>query len=93
MDTHHPVLQLSEPIAIADTFVSGVGCVEELAPNLYRVTYFANQKFHYGSGEVEKVVVAKFIVTLDTLLAMSNATTARQEQAAETAGLPASSLN
>lgn len=85
-------IALVEPVAIADTFVSGVGCVDELAPNLFRVVYYTTQKTNYGNDR-ENMVVAKFIVTLETLLAMSAATTTRHDPASETAGLPASSLN
>lgn len=66
-------IPLSEPFAIVDTFVSGVADVHELAPGLYRVSYYAEQKSSYD-GSPERVLVAKFIVSALTLAAMSGLT-------------------
>ncbi|WP_224511921.1 hypothetical protein [Mesorhizobium sp. CA8] len=67
---------LAEPVVILDTFVQGVGRVEEIAANLFRVSYYATQRAYDGSQE--RVCVAKFIVTADTMVAMANATGARE---------------
>ncbi|MDG4902800.1 MULTISPECIES: hypothetical protein [unclassified Mesorhizobium] len=64
--------ELIEPIVILDTFVQGVGRVEEISANLFRVSYYAHQRGYDGSQE--RVCVAKFIVTADTMVAMANAT-------------------
>ncbi|MBZ9760338.1 hypothetical protein LB553_05540 [Mesorhizobium sp. CA8] len=68
--------EMVEPVVILDTFVQGVGRVEEIAANLFRVSYYANQRAYDGSQE--RVCVAKFIVTADTMVAMANATGARE---------------
>jgi hypothetical protein len=81
-------LALTEPAVILDTFVSGVGDVEEIAPNLFRVTYYTKQKDAY-SGEPSLVVVAKFIATAETLAAMGAATAERSVATKESLGLPA----
>ncbi|PBB80888.1 hypothetical protein CK218_10780 [Mesorhizobium sp. WSM3879] len=64
--------ELIEPIVILDTFVQGVGRVEEISANLFRVSYFAHQRGYDGSQE--RICVAKFIVTAETMIAMANAT-------------------
>jgi hypothetical protein len=66
-------IPLSEPVAVVDTFVSGVAYVEELSPNLYRVVYYADQRAVYD-GSRERAVAARFIVSGETLAAMSRAT-------------------
>ncbi|TIQ99498.1 hypothetical protein [Mesorhizobium sp.] len=68
--------ELVEPIVILDTFVQGVGRVEEISANLFRISYYANQRGYDGTQE--RVCVAKFIVTADTMIAMANATGARE---------------
>lgn len=86
-------LQLTEPCVIPDTYVSGVGGVEELAPNLFRVTYYAKQRDCY-SGETQMVAVAKFIVTFETMLAMSASTVEHRTISNEALGLtPSGTIN
>lgn len=75
-----------EAAAIPDIFVSGVGRVETLAPNLFRVSYYAAQRNAYD-GSPEQVLVAKFIVTFETLLAMSAATLEKRGACDEAIGL------
>ncbi|TGQ53687.1 hypothetical protein EN836_13765 [Mesorhizobium sp. M1C.F.Ca.ET.193.01.1.1] len=67
---------LLEPVVILDTFVQGVGRVEEVSAGLFRVSYYAHQRGFDGGQE--RVCVAKFIVTADTMVAMANATGARE---------------
>ncbi|MBZ9909203.1 hypothetical protein LB557_24645 [Mesorhizobium sp. BR115XR7A] len=69
--------EMVEPCVVQDTFVQGVGRVEELSKNLFRVSYFANQRAYDGSQE--RVCVAKFVVTFETMLAMSQATVKHTE--------------
>lgn len=71
-------ISLIEPAVILDTFVSGVGRVEELSPNLFRISYYAKHKSAYD-GSDENVLVAKFIVTLETILAMARSTVEKPE--------------
>lgn len=68
--------EMSEPAIVPDTFVQGVGRVEEVSAGLFRVSYFAYQRAFDGSQE--KVCVAKFIVTADTMVAMAQSTGARE---------------
>ncbi|PAQ01548.1 hypothetical protein LRP31_18855 [Mesorhizobium mediterraneum] len=86
-------LPLCEPIAILDIFVSGVGDMEELSPNLFRVTYYAKQRDTY-TGETQLNVVAKFVVTFETLMAMSHATVEKRTVSNESLGLtPSGTIN
>jgi hypothetical protein len=86
-------LALCEPAVVMDTFVTGVGDVEEIAPNLYRVTYYAKQKDAY-SGEPSFVVVAKFIATFETLVGMASATVEHRKMTNEELGLtPLGTIN
>ncbi|MGX5839775.1 hypothetical protein ACWGTI_03510 [Mesorhizobium sp. ArgA1] len=60
-----------------DTFVQGVGRVEEISANLFRISYYASQRGYDGSQE--KICVAKFIVTGETMKAMATETFGQQE--------------
>lgn len=68
--------EMSEPAIVPDTFVQGVGRVEEVSPGLFRVSYYAHQRGFDGTQE--RVCVAKFIVTADTMVAMAQSTGARE---------------
>lgn len=68
---------LIEPAVVLDTFVQGVGRVEEIAANLFRISYYTNQRGYDASQE--RVCVAKFIVTAETMKAMAADTFGRQE--------------
>ncbi|MET3521480.1 hypothetical protein [Mesorhizobium abyssinicae] len=70
---------MQEPVVILDTFVQGVGRVEEVAPNLFRVSYYAHQQ-GYG-GVQEKICVAKFIIPLEAMLTMAQDMAGRQAAA------------
>jgi hypothetical protein len=59
---------LTEPFAIAETFISDIADAEELAPNLYRVRFVSKQR---GFDGPEYQVVAKFIMTQETMIAVS----------------------
>ena len=86
-------IALIEPAVILDTFVSGVGRVEELSPNLYRVSYYAKHKSAYDGSE-ENVLVAKFIVTFETMLAMAGATVEKRIISNDALGItPSGTLN
>jgi len=64
---------ITEPIAIIDTFATGVARIEEVAPNLYRLVLVSEQQAAYDSGR-ERVVVAKIVCTGEMLAALTVAT-------------------
>ncbi|RVD54548.1 MULTISPECIES: hypothetical protein [unclassified Mesorhizobium] len=61
---------------VLDTFVQGVGRVEEVAPNLFRVSYIAHQQGYDGTQE--RVCVAKFIIPLEAMLTIAQDMAGRQ---------------
>ncbi len=69
-------IPMIEPAVVLDTFVQGVGRVEEVSAGLFRVSYFAYQRAFDGTQE--RVCVAKFIVTADAMVAIANSTGARE---------------
>ena len=68
-----------EPAVVLDTFVQGVGRVEEVSANLFRVSYYANQRGFDGSQE--RVCVAKFIIPLEAMLTIAQDMAGRQAAA------------
>ncbi|GLQ78091.1 hypothetical protein GCM10007881_16070 [Mesorhizobium huakuii] len=65
---------MQEPVVILDTFVQGVGRVDEVSANLFRVCFFAYD------GQ-EKICVAKFIITQEALLTVAQEMAGRQARA------------
>jgi hypothetical protein len=63
MYTHLPVI---EPIAVTDTYVSGVACVENLGGDLFRITHYAVQRCT-DSGMDCAVIVSRIIATEATI--------------------------
>lgn len=61
---------LVDPIAVPDTFVSGLGNIEDLGCGCFRFTFFANQK-SLIDGRCERVVVARLIGPASTARACS----------------------
>ena len=55
---------MNEPYAVAGMFVTGIARVDEVAPNLFRVTLCANDKTA-NDGTPERVVDGKLIITAD----------------------------
>lgn len=64
---------LAEPIAVIDTFATGVGRIEEVAPNLYRLVLVVDQHTAYD-GSRERVIVARIVCTGEMLTALTIAT-------------------
>lgn len=56
--------ELLELFAVPDTFVSGLGNVEDIGGGCYRFTLFTTQEVH---GRKEQVVVAKLIMSAEAL--------------------------
>lgn len=71
-------LFFSEPIAIPDTYVSGLADAEQLSPGLWRLTFFSRQRSLYD-GEPENIAVAKFVVTGDAIVAICAAVRSAKE--------------
>ena len=71
---------MQEPCVIMDVFVQGVGRIEEVSANLFRVSYFAYQRCNY-EGTQEKICVAKFIITQEALLSVAQEMAGRQARA------------
>lgn len=65
--------ELLEPTILSDTFVTGVGDIEELAPNLFRLILYAEGKCHFEEGRRERVAVEKLIMTGDAMAFMARA--------------------
>jgi hypothetical protein len=57
---------LVEPIAVRDTFVSGMASVEPVGPDLYRLTFYAEGHCAFD-GREERAVVARFIIAGTTI--------------------------
>lgn len=54
-------LQFCEPIPVPDVYVSGIAKSEEIAPDLFRISYFKESTSLFD-GRREAVIVAKFIM-------------------------------
>lgn len=70
-------MKLAEPIAILDTFTSGLGRVEIMKGGCARFILYAEMTLE--SGEVENVVVAKIVMPIDAVpeaIGMASAATA-----------------
>ncbi|MFA7282151.1 MAG: hypothetical protein WC100_18870 [Sterolibacterium sp.] len=63
----------TEPIAVIDTFTTGIARIEEIGGNI-RFTFYADQKSLY-SGERERVIVSRLIIPIPNLIIMHEATT------------------
>jgi hypothetical protein len=61
MDERH---EMTDVLGIPDTYVSGLGSVEPIGGGIWRFTMFVNQEV---GGETLKVVVAKFVISIDAL--------------------------
>lgn len=57
---------LVEPIAVRDTFVSGMASVETVGPGLYRLTFYADGHCTFD-GRIERTIVARFIIAGETI--------------------------
>lgn len=55
-----------EPVVIPDIFVSGIANVEQLSQDVFRLTFYADQKSPID-GVSEQIIVAKLIVTREAL--------------------------
>lgn len=60
----------TEPFAVIDTFVTGIGRVEELSKDLFRVTLCVDGKAAHD-GTPERAVISKLIMTADTMAAIA----------------------
>lgn len=69
-------VRMIEPVHIPDTYISGIGDVQEVARGLYRFTFYAKHIDPF-TGQHENVVVAKNICALEdvapALLVCANA--------------------
>lgn len=81
---------MQEPVVILDTFVQGVGRVEEVAPNLFRVSFYAHQTGYDGAQE--RICVAKFIIPMEPMLTIAQDMAGRQA-ASRAMGRTHSSVN
>jgi hypothetical protein len=63
MYTHLPVI---EPIAVTDTYISGVACVENLGGDVFRITHYAVQRCTDGGMDCA-VIVSRIIATEETI--------------------------
>lgn len=61
-------LQFIEPVYVPDVVVSGIAYTEEIAPDLYRISYF-NSQVCCLDRSVEHVIVAKFVMHRQNLVA------------------------
>lgn len=57
---------LVEPIAVRDIFVSGMASVDNVGPDLYRLTFYAEGHCAFD-GREERTVVARFIIAGTTI--------------------------
>ncbi|HEU4986893.1 MAG TPA: hypothetical protein VFT89_07495 [Rhizobiaceae bacterium] len=57
---------ITDPMIIPDTFVSGLGTVEEIGGGCFRFTFYATQSA-LTDGEVERVVVARLVAPLNAI--------------------------
>lgn len=81
-----------EPFYVEDKVVAGLAMVDELAPNLFRVMFYSEQRGLYCSpGEKERTIVAKFVMTADTMKALARALDAAGKGLPEIATMPAAS--
>ena len=54
---------LVEPVAIQETYIDGIARIEQVGPNL-KLTFFSLQRPSSGDEyELERVVVAKFVMS------------------------------
>ena len=60
--------QFIEPIYVPDTVITGIAYFEDVAPEMYRITYY-NQQRCCLDGSNENVIVAKFVLHRDHLIA------------------------
>lgn len=70
-----------EPVVISEDFVTEIGRIEEMAPNLYRVTICARQRCDYDRERYESVIKAKLFMTGEAMQEMSLALAAGAEGA------------
>ena len=59
-------LPVIEPIAVPDTYVSGVACVEDLGDDMFRITHYAVQRCPDGSTDYA-VIVSRIIASASTI--------------------------
>jgi len=52
----------TEPIAVPDVFVSGVGRVDPIGDGIFRITYYVDHHSAFD-GRSEKVVVARMLIS------------------------------
>lgn len=56
--------EMTEVFGVPDTFVSGLGCVEDIGGGCYRFTFFTSQEVQ---GKREKIVTARIIMSIEAL--------------------------
>lgn len=56
--------RLTDPGVVLDTFVSGLGEVEDVGGGCFRFTFYAK---HHGDGGDELVVVAKLVAPMEAV--------------------------
>lgn len=61
-------LPVIEPIAVSDTYVSGVACVEDLGDDMFRITHYAVQRCPDGITDYA-VIVSRLIASASTIKA------------------------
>jgi hypothetical protein len=61
-------LPVIEPIAVTDTYVSGVACVEDLGDNMFRITHYAVQRCPDGQTDYA-VIVSRIVASAATIRA------------------------
>lgn len=78
-----------EPYYIEDKLVTGLAQLDELAPGLFRASFYEERRSIEG-GAKERYVVSKFLLTADSLKALARALDAAgKECPAPTHGMPA----
>ncbi len=63
---------ISEPVAIEDRFVSGMAHVQDMGDGNVRLTYYVERICLY-SGDMERVVVDRQVMSANTLVCLSRA--------------------
>lgn len=61
------VEMLSEPVAVQDTYVSGLSHIEDLGDGNYRLTFYTTRQSTYGGTEHN--VEVRLVATLPTIIA------------------------
>jgi hypothetical protein len=61
-------LPVIEPIAVTDTYVSGVACVEDLGDDMFRITHYAVQRCPDGTTDYA-VIVSRIVASAATIKA------------------------